>query len=708
MNPNSGNGYMFMSYNRTDTASPCNLSSTLPVSPLTSPLPPSNTTPNFRKQTSLDRSRLTGNNYMDIPIPMEGITPVGNDSTDGICSSPVSTIPRRELKKMKEFGKELLVNKSPTVHSNRKAEYIDIDLPDTSTSDDNSSIDSANSTIYDIPTNRQSHYDVPTPSKEQTNDKPKGMNRSTSTSSTTSNPISRPLPHLPTDYVNVILSGPARTLPTPGKGSGYVNIGCHPQKPVIEKTEMGMYVDVERIQSKSATNLYKDIPERIESQLTIRKVESDRSPMPTPGVGVTGRSSSTSPTPVSKTALELAEEGYELINPATLPALVNSPIPSSTVSTSSMDTLEEDDEDDEYISVTRSSTLLPTLIRAPSGKKSSDSSDTDGEFFQVRSRSKRASDGYEEIQDVIKELMRGGSGNKDTLQLTTTNPATSSRSLSDSEVSNGRTSSSAMISTSGSVDATPLADVFVSNSSTPLPISRQSSDGSTEHNISNSTLEGESQMELTQHNDSSTINESDMGFSQDSTCSTSQTDNNKVIINSEVEEYRPEPTGGSHDNDYEGVPNISMSEIEDQKVRSTSDPAVPIMPPPPKGAPINISRGSVLVPTAAGSPVESEHAFLIRKRSSTLGDILDTKEPKKHTYVNVPDDTHAHTGSMKSLTGGTVINDQVPKKKPPKPLPRPPSIKSNLPRQTSVVDPCINGNNSNNKVKTLVRQFSDC
>lgn len=710
---------MLMTYDRTDPSprgSPSNYSATLPASPLTSPTPhtppPTNNTntcssPLIRRQGSLESHRLHSTNYTDTSFTMDRrSSPIGNDSIDGVTTSPFNTLPKRELKQLKKFERELLVNKSPTIHIKRKAEYIDIDLPDT-TSDDNSSIDSANSYIYDIPTNRQSHYDVPTPIKEQeqlTYDIPRTqtLNRSPSTStSNLSNPSLRPLPHLPTDYVNVVPAG-ARTLPAPSSkntappGGGYVNIGYHPQKPIIEKTEMGMYVDVnleEKLsQSRSTSSLYKDMPERIESQLTLRRVESDR-----PSIGTTSTTATTtnshsgspSPTPVSKTAKELAEEGYEFINPATMPALLSPPI--CTPSTSSIDTVEEEDEDDEYITVTRQSSMLPTLIKAPVDKKGS--SDSDAEFIQVRSRSKRLSDGYEEIQEVIKELKANKDG-----QLTTPVPA-ANRSLSDSEITS-KTDTAVEKIVDDSKDS-PLPPVFSSNSSTPLPLSRQASTES-EHN---KTLEGSTTMETLLTTTAS--DEPDMSFSRESTHSPDEVSNNKVIINSEVEEYRPHLCAtGCHDDqdDFEEVSiNSSLETVDDQnKARSTSDP-----PTHNDTCAVNISRNSILVPTVLGSPVENEHNQLIRKRSSTLGDILDTKEPKKHTYVNVPDDAHTplRTGSMKALA-----NEVPNKKKPPKPLPRPPSLRNNLPRQSSatVVDPCSNGNNSNNKVKELVRQFSDC
>ena len=665
-------GYMLMSPNNFDTTptgspSPQISILTRPLSPMTSPVP-QNLTPTNKDKPNFYDTLLTKQNSFD-SNSVDGITPLGGhtDMTDGPPSSPLTRI---EIKHLKKYNQEPLVNKSPTIHARRKAEYIDIDLPDTASEGSTGS----GSYVYDIPTTshealynvpthsdmttptvqtstydvplsaRQSIYDVPPPARTMTPPNniynvPSSATQDVSpVQSSSTSPTHRALPHLPTDYENV------KPAPKKLSNGGYVNVGYHPVRPTIET---GLYMEVplpdtnKKSYSKSLNNIYCDIPERMESQLKIRRVESDQL--------ITTANSTTTTTTTSDAGIKIAkaleEDGYEFINPATLPALKSPPI------VPSVGTVEEEDEDenDTYIEVHRpilSSTISHSdKTTVPVIKNGSENID----FCKVMSRSKRLSDGYEEITDVVRELRERSPPVQTVKVERTISYAVTYDEKKDTKLITTEEKEKTVTLLSSDLSKAPLRSVSSSSS-------------------------GSERVDTPLRLDTPPLE-------------------TKLIFEGDVEEYNNHYS--DDDDDFEEV-SIEQVRIDQIKERSSSDPSSP-----KRTRAVTISQHSKCIPTALGSP-DAEHTMILRKRSSTLGDILlDVKEPKKHTYVNVPEDTPLGI-SPKSLTG------DVPKNKPPMPLPRPQSIKT-MPRQASsnIMASCTNANNSNNKVKSLVRQFSD-
>lgn len=629
-----------------------------PISPST----PTLLSVSKEKSTPYDKLDLRQSNSESL---IEGVSPLrGIDTTDGGVPLPSSPFTKKEMKQLKKFDKEPLVNKSPTVHIRRKAEYIDIDLPDTA-----SEGSSESASFYDIPkTARQSLYDVPPPAKPMnldpamkpmmnqdpafmTYDVPSSITVQTETTNSTStntrpsssSPTHRALPHLPTDYENVKLP---KKLSSSG---GYVNVGYHPVKPTLET---GLYMEVpfpEKPQSRSMSNIYCDIPERMESQLTIRRVESDQPSTSEQGL---------------KLAKALEEDGYEFINPATQPALKSPPV-APTVTEEGSDL----EEDDVYIEVHRPSQSARKW--AEGGNESNENID----FCQVRSRSKRLSDGYEEITDVVRELRE----KSPPVPLLTKPDGT----ISESEQKRK--------GTTPPLEQTERRNQVVDEDQS---LSR--------HLSSESDRSMDNPLEPARTRPNQLSDDAIVEPSSKHQLETQKSfESKKLVVNGDVKEYCCDPFCDEEDDEEEDFEEVSIDSSV-SKERSSSDPSSP-----PRTHAVTISRDSKYIATALGSP-DADRAMLLRKRSSTLGDILDTKEPKKHTYVNVPDKRTSQTpplGSPKSPLG------DMPKKKPPMPLPRPPSLKNmTIPRQTNmntVIDPCVNGNHSNNKVKSLVRQFSD-
>ena len=531
-----------------------------PLSPLTSPVPFLSPHPNKEKAKDYDRLE---NAKQDTATFLDGISPIKQDpiNQEDTCDMHQHST-KQEVRQIKQFNKEPLVNKSPIVlHAHRDAQYVDIDLPNSESEDTGSQptfnqydhpISLVEQPIYDVPPPAiplvQNTYDIPSSIQRQSIENVYGVPRSTKS------PLQRALPHLPTDYENI--SPPGQKIIG---NRAYVNVG---------RGETGLYMEVPlaKFQSKSMINIYHDIPEIMESQLSIRRVESDQTT-----------------TAGERLAKELAEEGYEFVKPALLPALISPP------PVSIKPVLEEPDEEqetDEYIEVRRSK-----------------SPPTDNDFLKVTStmpgRSRRGKDGYEVVDDKLRK---------------TTN-------------------------------------ISIDKQHVNIPKCRRWSDGYEDIN----ELMREIQPETT---------------SQDSGNSHQDGVNNSEVMN-ETPLMKELPNDISDDDVY-----IAMHSADLQ---------------PDKSSPLSIPKRTY-IPTALGSP-DAAHAMLLRKRSLTIGDPLDSKEAKKHTYVNVPDESSV---PQRSFTGESM------KKKPPMPLPRSTSSKD------VIINSGANENHSNNKVQILVRQFSDC
>lgn len=697
-------GYMQMTPNGFDTPtttnghtmtrSTGNLIASRPMSPITSPTPGHVTMPRerhtkYNKHTSFDSSSghmtsprdrhtpydkldITRQTSFDSSASMDGIHPLvgGADMPDG-SSSPLSgTLTRKEVKQLKKFNKEPLVNISPTVHSRRKAEYIDIDLPDTASEGSGE----GGFTLYDVPTSKQSLYDVPPVSRpllpipdDNTYDIPSQLTYDIPTSSrstlpqietpptlstlprpSSASPTSRALPHLPTDYENV------KIPPQKHANGGYVNIGFHSPKPNLET---GLYMEVPLnnrppMTSQSMNNIYSDIPEKLESQLSLRRVESDQQcTLLDSGI---------------KLAKALEEDGYEFINPAMSPALKSPPVIT--------DTVPEEDENDLYIEVNRSSQRQRSVKNDSLDKEKRENVD----FFQVQSRSKRLSDGYEEITDVVRELRER--------ELTPPN-GKPDKPTPDPKEEGSRDSATPPLEEHENKDSR-------SSSSPRPPLSRNQSNES-DRSASDCPFDDVRDNKVTEQS-----TEQDSAPIVGVATASSTPEPTKLIFNGEVEEIADE-SEDEDDEDFEQVSIAQISTYHHIKGRSSSEC---LSSSPGRSRAVTIAaRESKFIPTALGSPV-SDHVMVMRKRSSTLGDIIDGKEPKKHTYVNVPD-------TPLGISPKSIVTE-IPKKKPPMPLPRPSfSTKSisTMPRETSmsIIDPSVNDNHCNNKVRSLVRQFSD-
>ena len=532
-----------------------------PLSPLTSPVPFLSPPPNKEKAKDYDRLE---NAKQDSVAFLDGISPIKqdpinqNDQEDTWDMHQHST--KQEIRQIKQFNKEPLVKSPIALHARRDAQYVDIDLPH-SESEDTGSQPTFNQ--YDHPTSlvEQSIYDVPPPAiplVQNTYDIPSSIQRQSienvyGVPRSTKSPLQRALPHLPTDYENI--SPPGQKIIG---NRAYVNVG---------RGETGLYMEVPfgKFQSKSMINIYHDIPERMESQLTIRRVESDQTT-----------------TAGERLAKELAEEGYEFVKPALLPALI-SPPPVSIKPV--LEVPDEEQETDEYIEVRRSK-----------------SPPTDNDYLKVTStmpgRSRRGKDGYEVVDDKLRKP----------------------------------------------------TNISVDKQHVNIPRCRRWSDGYEDIN----ELMKEMQPETT---------------SQDSNNSHQDGVNNSEVMN-ETPLMKELQSDISDDDVY-----IAMHSADLQ---------------PDKSSPLSIPK-QTYIPTALGSP-DATHAMLLRKRSLTIGDPLDSKEAKKHTYVNVPEESSV---PQRSFTGESI------KKKPPMPLPRPSS-------KHDIITSGANENHSNNKVQILVRQFSDC
>ena len=671
------------------TRSQGNLIGSRPMSPLPSPTPAGHMTmprerlTKYDKQTSFDTSTGHMTPPRDRHIPYDRLDQIRHTSFDSSVSmdsthplagstdmpdgspSPLSgTLTRNEVKQLKKFNKEPLVNISPTVHLRRKAEYIDIDLPDTASEGSGE----GGFTLYDIPTSKQSLYDVPPAPRPllpvpggNTYDIPSQLiydiptssrstlphidtpsAQSTFTRPSSTSPTSRALPHLPTDYENVTLP------PKKSVNGGYVNIGFHSPKPNLET---GLYMEVPLnnrppMTSQSLNSIYSDIPEKLETQLSIRRVESDQQCTVDSGI---------------KLAKALEEDGYEFINPAMSPALKSPPVIT--------DTVPEEDENNLYIEVRQSQRRL--VKNDSLDKVKGENVD----FFQVQSRSKRLSDGYEEISEVVKELRER--------ELTPPNTKPDKPTLNLKEAGSR-----------GS--ATPPLEERENKSSRSfprLPLSRNQSNES-DRSLLDCPFDDVRDYKVTEQ---STDQDSAPVMGVATTSSTPEP--TKLIFNGEVEEISNE-SEDDDDEDFEQVSITQISTYNSIKGRSSSECS---SSPPGRSRSVTIAtRESKLISTVSDSPV-SDHVMVLRKRSSTLGDIIDGKEPKKHTYVNVPD-------TPLGISPKSIVTE-LPKKKPPMPLPRPSSTKSisTMPRESSmnIIDPCVNGNHNNNKVRSLVRQFSD-
>ena len=637
-------------------------------------------------------------------------------------SPPLSpALTEKEIKHIKKYNKEPLINKSETVHHRRNAEYNYIDIPQSETSSECGSIDSrpSSSLIYDTPTSRplsnadpsdrSSLYDVPPPPRPlflDTYDVP----RSSVVLPPSSTPItSRALPHLPNDYVNMR-----------PQGNGFV-----------------------------MEDLYSVIPERGSLMATNATVSQSQ---PVDGTKETGE------LPGQKLAQEMAEEeGYILVNPATLPALV-SPPPTSHQSLSRSDSKTPPLEmDNEYIEVRRQ----PTANTAPvsSGLDvpvSPNNPPPIHHYINVPSRSpsqRKGTNPYEEITEVRPVLLMksGGIG----IETLTISPSPTVKEEASTQHTNNNTYTDSMISTdavidnssvvAGVDDVIPKATSETRTSATPLSEPVEPAPPPITARVSRSVVSDTINdcRNTTQYHNVSITGTINSKLSSSTASTDEPNDENKVktdspplnsslsvpeetLSNPLEEDDRMECSSG-HVETVTPEEEMKGYLTQDSLTSSLTDSLTPVTSLSSNillsvgethrsvSAPIPLSKS--LVPVAQGSP-DALHVSH-RKRSLTSGDPLESpqyKEPsKKHTYVNVPAEFVPISPSPSSpRPSGTI--------KKPMPLPRPGNISiistgigscgygegkdtpSCLP--LAVNSNCSNNNMYSSKVRALIRQFS--
>ncbi|XP_019850652.1 PREDICTED: microtubule-associated protein 1A-like [Amphimedon queenslandica] len=723
---------------------------------------PSPTTPTFKaSKTSPRTSRLSSHMYEDA----EKIPPKSSGSSGGYDrlrkeeSNPSSStltfsydsvekrikspspkdkspplspaLTEKEIKHIKKYNKEPLINKSETVHHRRNAEYNYIDIPHSETSSECGSIDSRpnSSLIYDTPSSRpvsnaelldsdrSSLYDVPPPSRPLLSDT-YDIPRSSLSLPPSSTPItSRALPHLPNDYVNMRPQGNSFVM----------------------------------------EDLYSVIPEPRSTNATVLQSEM-----------VDGGGKETGELPGQKLAQEMAEEeGYILVNPATLPALV-SPPPASRQSLSRSDSKTPPLEmDNEYIEVRRQPVVKTTLVSSGLDVPMSPLPSNDPapppvhHYINVPSRSpsqRKGTNPYEEITEVRPLLlMRSEATGIETLIITPVKEERSSTQDTNDTFTDSMISTDAVFDNSnvvaGGDDALPKVTSSETRISTttlsepvesgPPPIIARVS-RSVVSDTSNNDLRNTTQY----HNVSITGTINSKLSSPPASTDDASKDENKVchlktdappplnfslgdpedsLSNPLEEDNGMEHSGGGHVETVTPEEEIQGLLKQDSVTSSLSDSLTPETSLSSNNlllvgethrsvsAPIPLSKS--LIPVAQGSP-DALHVSH-RKRSLTSGDPLESpqyKEPsKKHTYVNVPAEFVPISPSPSSSHSPSTI-------KKPMPLPRPANISiittgigsccygegkdtpSCLP--LAVNSNCSNNNIYSSKVRALIRQFS--
>lgn len=644
-------------------------------------------------------------------------------------SPPLSPpITERELKHMKKYNKEPLINKSETVHHRRNTEYIYIDLPQSETSSECGSIDSRpGSMLYDVPSSRPvsnadfidsaSHYDVPPPPRpsiSDTYDVPRSslLGPPPSTSSSSSSITSRALPHLPNDYVNM-----------------------KPQKNGFVMEDLYSFIP-EGSQGTPSNNTHS-----ASQYYSIDPYAGNK-------FGDAVKETASGELPGQKLAQEMAEEeGYILVNPATLPAIISPPPTAPVAMTRSVSRSPPLECDNEYIEVRRQPS---TSSNASGGSPSSTTPTSQHYYMNVPSRSpsqKKGSNPYEEVTEIRPVLLM----NTDVIDIKTltlsptpteeiSNETPSITSGNDVRITDSSLTSDQTVtvasqadltqcpsSVAGQTDPVETGVVPLNNSDiipTPchhnITITDNTSDGINSKLInSNTSTEGSSSPPpLPSSLDSSPREE--------------------TLSNPLEEEYRRqgshgiegsssslEETGYARQDSMTSSLTDSLTPVEDPSISLAQDSlTVDVFSETQHSSSAPIPLPKTLIPVAKGSP-DTTHVISHRKRSLTTGDPLESpqnKEPsKKHTYVNVPAEFVPISPSPlpSHPQGGVGLI------KKPMPLPRPANISiitngitsfkgcygdekttpSCLP--LTVNSNCNNNNMCPSKVRNLIRQFSN-
>lgn len=636
------------------------------------------------------------------------------DAVDGPLASPPLT--KTEVKQLKQYNKEPLINKSATIHTKRNALYSEIDLLDSSSSESSSrpsslhSILSNNSInsdqLYDVPRGTtgasSSNYDTLPPTRpiipeRNSQDFPKGH--------TLNNNSKRALPHLPTDYVNV---NPAimtsKFVPQSDDLYSVIPDSNRPMSsvlptvsPVVRHTPSpGSATMIRRVQSPSASMAVRPVLSPIGRPLPF---PATNRPLPSPGGSGGDPVDCCDPSTLMKGAKlfdELEEAGYEVFKSA--PPICGN-VKLATYSTSS----EMSDE------VGREHLLL---------------SPEDNQYIEITRNKSHANNGYETVADfTTPELLPRSHSRESRPQSAEGPPAKDHEYVNVSRAGRASTITGDILLTTPTTDGSTSADSVgkeqLSNTDTATP------------DISMDTVTPDISMDTVT---SDIGNDSDLQGRPDSSNDIDQelmAIHNDIIVTDEEDMYVAMHSAGGDEDTYVAMQSASSVgvatkdvdlstrtasiDLDSPRLLESPSPHSPSHSPPtltamphPHTLAIPMPRPQqFLVPVAAGSPPVG-HPSLARKRSLTIGDPLDIQETKKHTYVNIPDDRIVtSTGGGGSFPRSRSVESPPcisGEKKRPMPLPKP-EKGFLLDKNSGAIS--NNSTCNNNKVTTLVRQFSN-
>ena len=573
------------------------------------------------------------------------------DAIDGQPQSPPLT--KTEVKQLKQYNREPLINKSATIHIKRNTPYTEINLPESFSSTSSRSNSFASDTLYDVPRSNgnSAHYDTLPPTRPALPEHHPCESSKCHTPNT-----KRALPHLPTDYINIDPSTAGKFLPSDdlyAEIPDHIMNGTRPVSSVTSTPSSAL-----RLVPSAGT-----ISSRPGPLPPFRRIDSD------PAIG----------TPLSmggaKLFEELEEAGYEVFKAA--PPIRGRLLTHSTSS----------EKSDEYMEVKEQSLPSPE----------------DNQYIEVTRSKPRTKNGYEVVKHGVSQPIDTHEGS----------PGSTLKHHNYVNVPRGGIS---VPSTCEGLSTTPTS---LDNEGSTTADSR-TPDTSTD-TVPDADSKNDSNL-VGQHDSSNDVEQELVAI-------------NNGLIDEDI--YIPMHSAGAVDEDtylamqgtspvgvatedtYVAMQKISSIDMfmkgdaeltaltasidlhkspSPQSLASSSPHSPPTLTSLPHPHTLDMTLPhpkNFTVPTAAGSPSMDKCAPLVRKRSSTLGDPLDTQEAKKHTYVNIPDEQITVPTRSKTVESPTNMD------KPPMPLPKP--------ERGFSLDETVGTNSScnNNKVTTLIRQFSN-
>lgn len=675
----------------------------------------------------------------------KSVSPLGEEGSSNLDKGTRLPPTKNELHQLKKLAREPLINVSDFTQRRRNAEYVDIDLPKNRSSDSfsertdsmgsslysvpsSASVMSSAEQVYDIPTSTRhsnagirhvlpdaaGHYDIPqaamvgggsrlsaqiAPPAESHYDTPRSSAISRSKS-----PPQRALPHRPDDYVNIVPGEFKRQ----GSGKSKSESGVEgvdegdelyseiPATGPVWGIKMGRVSSAGKLSSTTGAqgiDIYSDLPEIPNVQPGLKRFSKLDSQSQVESNG-------------EKIAKKLADAGYEFVHPANAPAIISppaelagmkSPFSLTPARGSSGSPPMVGEVSDEYVELQRQdvATTGDNYMNIPSGPIS-----------------KRGKDGYE-IVDANGLRMKHQGGAKPQQQPAAesdseyANPSVSTESTMRVEQvqqrqSQGKTASVYMNVGVGSRSRkkndgyeevkdrfpnTPLGLVLSRTPSPPesqpqaTPANQTTTKSPSDTQPISSTMDadhGRNSSELGDILEGELMDEGPVSISSERHVPEGDEDDEYILMRPVEPEYVVMKTPISRTN--------STRTNSSSTTNSTGSPEPSELAIKRRGTqsnPLSIPE-KLLVPTAVGSPdVGSDHPPRLRKRSLTVGDPLDgsVSEPKKHTYINIPDETLAKGFNPPRSYTDPCVGDKlihVPDKKP-MPLPRQSSLKQSSP-----------------------------